>query len=28
MLEVVVRVFPEPVYRRADPTTGLTHWDL
>ncbi len=28
MLEVVVRVFPEPVYRRADPTTGLTLWDL
>jgi predicted DNA-binding protein with PD1-like motif len=28
MLEVVVRVFPEPVYRRADPTIGLTLWDL
>lgn len=28
MLEVVVRVFPEPVYRRADPATGLTLWDL
>lgn len=28
MLEVVARVFPEPVYRRADPATGLTLWDL
>jgi predicted DNA-binding protein with PD1-like motif len=28
MLEVVVRVFPEPVYRGADPTTGVTLWDL
>ncbi len=28
MLEVVVQVLPEPVYRRADPTTGLTLWDL
>lgn len=28
MLEVVIRVFPEPVHRRADPSTGLTLWDL
>jgi predicted DNA-binding protein with PD1-like motif len=28
MLEVVVRVFPEPLHRRADPSTGLTLWDL
>lgn len=28
MLEVVVRVFPETVVRRADPATGLTLWDL
>ncbi len=28
MLEVVIRVFPEPICRRSDPTTGLTLWDL
>lgn len=28
MLEVVARVFPAPVHRRADPAIGLTLWDL
>lgn len=28
MLEVVAMVFPETLFRRPDPTTGLTVWDL
>lgn len=28
MLEVIALVCPDPLFRRPDPTTGLTIWDL